>query len=435
MSSEKSRLFSRKVKKSVRLLTALVGVLALILALIIFALSFLQNPGNREPIQRISYYMAPAGLLSLLVHLLFFWLPDTLRRRSSPSWRRRDAIYGSGPFQSRDKIVDGGRSVILPPRERRDGGAVLVIVLAVLAAVAAIVLQIQLTARARQQVVNASERHAELTRAASVAVRAAMQRLADDDQLLYDARYDKWAEREEIKTPDGVTTLTTVTDENRYFDLNNLARRTDSLVRPPDEVLRNVLNLSGRFDEGRMVRALQDWTDSDATGSFEKEFYSAHAKSFDCPNRMLLGWNELFSVEGWGTDAFIRRPASSFQGGFTANLRDCLTLLPVKEERVLPVNVNTASRAVLLGVFGIEQDVVVNAVLSMRKLMPVPSVDAIQQLMEPSLYAQVGPYLAVRSDYFRIESRAFIEESSALIRALAHRGADGRVNIVQWMVN
>lgn len=435
MSSEKSRLFSRKVKKSVRLLSSLLGVMALLLAAAIFGLSFLQDPGNREPIQRVSFFLAPAGLLLLLIYVLFFWMPDTVRRRSSPSWRRRDAIYGSGPFQAKDRIQDSGKSVILPRRDGREGGAVLVIVLAVLAAVAAIVLQVQLAARARQQVEVAAARRSGLVRAASDAVRVAMQRLANDEHLLFDSRDEVWARREELMTPSGFTTLTQVSDENRFFDLNNIARRTDTLVRPPDEVVRNVLNLVGRFDEGPMIRSLQDWTDADATGSYEKDFYAARLVPFDCPNRMLTGWSELFSAEGWKREVFNRRPASSFQGGFAANLEDCVTLLPVKEERVLPVNVNTASRAALLAVMGIEQDVVVNAILSMRKLMPLTSVDAIQQIMEPSLYAQVSPYLSVRSDYFRIEARAFTDGGSAVVRALAHRSTDGRVDVVQWLVN
>lgn len=407
-----------------RLLSALLGWVALMLAGFVWLLSLREAPGSRDAIQKVSTLLAMGGGVFVAVHLLFFKLPDLVWARGSPSQQRRDAIYKRGRLYN--------------PRYRpgsgRNDGSVLVVVLAVLAAVAALVLQVQLTARTRLHAQQTELRRASLVRAATTAARSALQRLADDRETLFDSRDEPWAKREEIRTPEGIDTIVNVIDENRFFDLNNLARRTDSSVRSVEEVVLNLLNGSGQFDGGNRVRALQDWIDADDNGAHESIIYRDRKPPFTCPNRPLVSWNELFDVDGWRREQFVRRGPSAMHGIFEANLSECVTIIPAKHDRVVPVNVNTASRDVLMGVLGLEQDVLANAILSMRKIQPIQTIDAVQQLMEPALFAQVSPYLSVRSLFFRIDAQAFAEGSSARIRAIASRDADGRVEIVQWML-
>lgn len=430
-------MFHRRLRRNARLLTALLGFLALALALGVWGMSFLQAPGSRQRIHEVSSVLAVSGAVLLILRLLFFALPETLKARRSPSKQRRDAIYKRSLWQNMQdqrklRHPPPGERAVLPPVRGNDG-SVLVVVLAVLAAVTALVLQVQLTARSRLRTEESASRRAGLVRAATDAARSAMQRLADDRDLLFDALEDAWARREETRTPLGVDTLVVVTDENRRFDLNNLARRVDLGARPSDEVVQNLLAGCGVFDGGPLVRALQDWTDADDQGGRESGFYGGRKPPYACPNRLLLSPGEIFDVDGWTRSMFARRPAASLRGAFNAELADCVTVLPVVQERVLPVNVNTAGRDVLLAVLGLEQEVLANAILSMRQINPIATIDAVQQLMEPALFAQTSPYLAVRSDYFRIEARAFADGASAGVRALAHRDGGGNVEIIQWM--
>ena len=119
-----------------------------------------------------------------------------------------------------------------------------------------------------------------------------MQRLADDAELLFDSRDEAWGRREEAKTPAGIDTIVQVVDENRFFDLNNLARRVDPGVRAPDEILANLMNGCGQFDAGKRVHALQDWMDADNNGAHESEIYLKRNPPYVCPNRPLVSWGE-----------------------------------------------------------------------------------------------------------------------------------------------
>ncbi len=424
MSHKKSRIFRHRFAQSVRALTQTLGWLALGMAVLVWLLSLRQQAGSRANIQNISGILALVGTGNLVLFALFFRLPDFLAARSSPSRQRRDAIYKHNRNSTRP------RPEVVP---QRNDGSVLVVVLAVLAAVTALVLQVQLTSRARLHAQQSASRRASLVRAATDAARTAMQRLADDPELMFDSRDEDWARRDETRSPPGIDTIVTVTDENRFFDLNNLARRADMGVLPADEIAMNLLNECGQFDAGDRIRALQDWIDADNNGVHESEIYLSRDPPYACPNRPLISWNELFDIDGWKREQFALRPPASVHGTFEASLPDCVTVLPAKHDRLIPVNINTASRDVLLGILGIDQDVLVNAIISMRTMRPIQTVDAVQQLMEPALFAHVSPYLAVRSEFFRIEARAFAEGAAAHIRAIAHRDAEGRVDVAQWM--
>ncbi len=428
MASEKSSSFRRHFKRQARLLSALVGGLALFMAAVVFATSFAQTGSSRLRIQKIAEIQAIVGAVLVAIRILFFTLPDSLGRRKSPSLRRRDAIYKRSRWQSRPG--GSGQEVAPPPRE---GGSVLVVVLAMLAGVAALVLQVQLTARARLHAQNTQMQRAGLVRAASDAARSAMHRLADDEDLLSDSLKDAWAKREDLRSPLGIETIVNITDENRYFDLNNLGRRADLSARQAEEIVANLMYVCGQFDSGERVRALKDWVDADQDGTHESAVYEHRTPPFKCPDRPLVSWNELFDIDGWTRELFTHRPPTSLRGVFNGNLSECVTILPVKNDRVIPVNINTASRDVLLSILGMDQDALANAILSMRKMQPIHSIDAIQPLIEPTLFAQISPYLSVRSEYFRIDALAFAEGASAHVRALAFRDGEGHVEVEQWM--
>jgi type II secretory pathway component PulK len=112
---------------------------------------------------------------------------------------------------------------------------------------------------------------------------------------------------------------------------------------------------------------------------------------------------------------------------------DVLTVLPGRRSKPSVVNVNTASREVLLGILGLEQEEWVQYILVMRKDQPLASIDAMSVVANPTLMGLVRPYLGVRSDTFRIEARAFEGGRSAQLWALVRRNEAGDVEVLRWV--
>lgn len=391
----------------------------------VFGLSFMQERMDRAPIQLLGQRLAIVGGGFVALHLLVFVLPDILRRRGSRSYQMRAATYGRN-----------GR----PPRRssRRDsaaeGGSVLVVVLATLAAISALVLQVQLTARSRHAEQQSALRRHGLEQAAATAARQALQRLADDEDLLCDHAGEPWAQRFERQTPDGIASIVTVTDANRFFDLNNTGRRTDANTKKGDEVLADLLSACGRFNAGDLTRALHDWVDGDRQGQFESDAYARRKPSYGCPDRLMVSSGELDDIAGWTRPLFDRKPATTERSTFDGDFGQSVTLVPSRQERPLVANVNTARREVLLAILGLDQDAVVNAIVTLRRERPLRSLDTVQQIMGPDLFALRSPYLSVRSDTFVVNAEAWTEGVVARVRAMARRDGQGRLNVLQWVI-
>ena len=112
-------------------------------------------------------------------------------------------------------------------------------------------------------------------------------------------------------------------------------------------------------------------------------------------------------MHGFSRDLFRPRESNNVFAHAATALLDNFTVMPTPRERPLRVNVNTASREVLLAVLGIDQGY------------------AAQEVIER--------YLDVRSLFFRIEAEAVADGQSTSIRAIAQRGENSAMNIVQWL--
>ena len=423
MQRKNSSSFARNFSRNTRTLSLVLGICLTILSAGVCGLSFMQDLPNRRPIMMLAGRLLLAGAGLVAIRLIFFTLPDTLRRNRSRSYRMRSEMYGKN-----------GK----PPRSQRrraaaDEGSVLVVVLATLAAISALVLQVQLTARSRLAHEQRAVRQQALEQAASGAVREALQRLADDEDLLCDHAQEPWAARTERRSPDGIDTVVSVADANRLLDLNVTGRRTDRGTKPGDSIVSDLFSACGRFDSGDRVRALHDWVDDDQQGSFEAPFYAAKKPGYACPNRKLVSAAELDFVEGWPRSLFEPKPASLSHALLDGDFGASVTLVPLARERPVAINVNTARREVLLAVLGVDQDTVVNAIVSLRHERPLRSLDMVQQLMGPELFASLSPYLGVRSDLFVVQAEAASEGESMRVRALAQRDGQGRVRVLQWV--
>ena len=102
-------------------------------------------------------------------------------------------------------------------------------------------------------------------------------------------------------------------------------------------------------------------------------------------------------------------------------------------ERPVRINVNTASRDVLLAVLGVDHGYAVQTLLSLREGGPIRSLQPIRRAVEPLLQDVIERFFDVRSLFFRMEAEAELNGEFAHIRAIARRGENGALSIVQWV--
>ncbi|MBP7829362.1 MAG: general secretion pathway protein GspK [Kiritimatiellae bacterium] len=312
------------------------------------------------------------------------------------------------------------------------GGAVLILVLLVLVLVSALVMEAQVSARRALRREEQALLQARLDLVAVDAARQALQRLADDPDLGMDATNENWAASIEITDPAGLTTRTWVQDENRWFDLNNLALPARPSWRPAAEIVMDLLTLCGDFEPVSKVDALGDWVDDNAEGPWESPFYRGLEPPYAAADRVLLSWSELLAVRGFRRDLFDRKPRYERRAAFQADVLDQVTVIPAARDTPVPVNINTAGEDVLRGVLGLQRDELVRQLLVRRARAPLRSVDSVLAVLDPETRRAVEPYLDVRSRFFRVEVRADAEDQTVRLRVIAVRQKDGRVDVVQW---
>ncbi|MBN1268708.1 MAG: general secretion pathway protein GspK [Kiritimatiellae bacterium] len=316
-----------------------------------------------------------------------------------------------------------------PPRE----GAVLVLVLVLLGLVAALVLEALVTARTSVRFEEHALRSARLRAALADAAREALQQLADDEVLQADHEGETWAAPVELKTPSGISIWVRVTDENRRFDLNNIhIEQAQPLVRPPADILMDILTQCGDFAPIERVQALADWIDPDDEGFRESPYYAQIDPPYACADTWLASRFELPLVAGF-TRGYFDPPERYERAAFQGSVPDCVTVIPGERRKPIPVNINTAPREVLLGLFGAGQEALIQFITLTRKDQPFLSVEQIALVADPLVMDSARPYLDVRSNSFRIEARAFEEGQAERLWVLARRGDDGAVRVLQWV--
>lgn len=275
---------------------------------------------------------------------------------------------------------------------------------------------------------------AERLRAASAeAVRLAMRTLQDDDDYAVDSAADTWARPQAWTTEDGIALRTVTEDAARWFDWNNLAA-TNVPSRTPRAVLLDLMAACGRWDADARTDALADYTDADSEGVYEAAFYRLADRPFSPPDRPLWAPDELLDVHDFSPELFLPRKDARRGGGWTdGDLSASCALIPAAAgSGIRPVNLNTASRAVLLGVFGPEREQTVQALLALRKVQPLVSA-AMLAGVDPAAADELGPWVAVDSPCFRITAHAALPAASATVTAWVEREKTGRIRILQWI--
>ena len=106
----------------------------------------------------------------------------------------------------------------------------------------------------------------------------------------------------------------------------------------------------------------------------------------------------------------------------------------MRRESLIPINLNTASETTILGVVGIENAGLMRRIVSRRKAHPLGPADAASLAVDPDLIQRLGPYVSVRSSFFRILVVAHRQGHSASIQALVRRDTEGKIDVIQWVL-
>lgn len=416
----------RRLRASLKVLLAVLGWVTLTLAAFLAIMAFRETFATRARLLEMACGYAAVGGGLVLLHVLFFLLPPWLETRRSSAHQRRSQ-------EARGRRRPSSSAPPPTPARAREGMA-LVLVLVALALLSTLIVQTQLTARALARHTESRLTHAQLTQAAGDAARAALQRLAEDPDLLVDTTNEAWAVTEDLTRPDGIATRTRVFDAQRHFDLNNLAVAAAApATRGPADILFDLFSLCGDFSSSAHLSALGDWMDADGEGLREAIAYARREPPYEPPNRYLYGWEESLHAEGGDRSRYRPRARTSTLEAFNAELADCLTVLPYGRIRPLPININTASPTVLEGVLGLGQDTLTRTILTLRTLKPIRAFESLAAVAEPGMVEALRPYVAVRSEFFRVEVQATGPDRTVQLHVLAHRSTAGAVQIVQWL--
>lgn len=318
------------------------------------------------------------------------------------------------------------------PAARKDG-MVLVLVLVLLGLITALIVQAQVGALLNLRMRDAELQAARLREVLTTTVLDALQRLADDDLLSVDHLSEPWAQPLEIEYPSGISVWVAVSDAQSGFDLNNLyCEKPPLTAQSPAEVLMNIMTLCGDYAPVERADALRDWIDPDSDGFFETAYYERREPPFQAADSWLNSWHELAFVQGYSY-AYFLSPGQPSQVTTSADLPDCLTVIPGRRASPVPVNINTAPREVLTAVAGLAQEEWARRILVLRQAAPIISLEPLLEAAGPDPDA-LRPMLDVKSSVFCVKASAFYDSHTADIWALVKRNEDGEVSIIRWVM-
>ena len=299
-----------------------------------------------------------------------------------------------------------------------EAGMVLVTVLLFMAVILALVIQAQVVARMALRFEDRQSMRAQLRVAAAEAAWNALRVLAADDNLQVDHTNEPWAAWQTNYLPNTVETRALITDENRYFNVNNLAATpSNAMARVPVAIVRDMFAAGEWPDPVGETQALKDWIDRDKEGAREAGYYQQARLSLEPPNAPMESLAELDGV----LNALRPEPRAAPAE---------LTVLPDRVERLVPVNVNTAGRDVLRAVLGAGQGALAEKICRRRDAHPVT---ALNQVMDAKTLDALRLYLDTRSRYFSLAAQAARNGQQEMIYALVRRDDQGEIEILRWV--
>lgn len=320
----------------------------------------------------------------------------------------------------------------MPRRPAARSGMALILVLAAIVLAGGLALYLQARAVSLARAERAEALRERLRVAAAEAAREALWILAADDDLRVDHLGEDWAQPRESVREDGLSTWAVVEDAGRFFNWNNLAA-SNRATRTSGEILIDLMMFCGNETPDVPVEALGDFVDGDSDGTYEDEFYRRGDAPFAPPDRELWAPAELLRVHGFSEDLFRPRPRADLDDLFGGDLAASTALVPMPLESPVPVNVNTASRDVLMGVTGLRQEAAVRAILALRQVQPFESLTMLF-MANPEVAAALEGSVGTASSCFRVRARAALDGQHRSVMAWVERDSrSGDVRILQWL--
>ena len=310
-------------------------------------------------------------------------------------------------------------------------GMALILTLAAIVLAGGLALYLQSRSLALARAEQAELLQERLRLAAAEAAREALWTLASDKDLAVDHLGEDWALPREVVHADGLSTRAIVEDAGRFFNWNNLAV-SNLATRTSRDILLDLMTFCGDFNPVVRVDALTDFIDADDEGTYEAPFYETGDNPFRPPNRELWAPAELLRVHQFTADLFRPRPRNGPDELFNGDLPLSTVVVPLKLERPIPINVNTAGRDVLMGVVGLQQEAAVNAILALRQMEPLTSLSVLF-MANPELAAALEGTLATNSSVFRVRARAAMKDQHSAVLAWVVREKNGDIRILQWL--
>ena len=316
------------------------------------------------------------------------------------------------------------------PTARSGMALILTLVAIVLAGGLALLLQSKAAALSRAEQAELLKERLRL--AAAEAAREALWILASDDNLLVDSMQEEWAAPHETTSPEGLFTWAQVEDAGRFYNWNNLSA-SNRATRAPREILLDLMTFCGDFTPAVRVDALEDFLDADEEGTYESSFYESKDVSFQTPNRELWAPAELLRVHEFSADLFRPRPTPAADDLFGGDLGASTVVVPMALKAPLPVNVNTASRDVLMGITGLQQESAIRTVMTLRQVKPFESL-SLMFMANPELAAALEGTVGTASTCFRVRAYAEMGSQRSSVLAWVERDSKtGDIRILQWV--
>lgn len=201
-----------------------------------------------------------------------------------------------------------------------------------------------------------------------------------------------------------------IIDEQGKFNLNNLV---PGGARSNADVEAFGLLLASQGLPAELADAVVDWIDSDSDlsgpGGAEDAYYLSLPRPYRTANAPMMQVEELYQVRG-------------FDAAAVKKLRPFVTALPAKSGPT-PINVNTAPAEVLLAYLPKRAEQVKQLVRD-RVNKPLRTNDNIKAWI-PTLTADEGKPLGVRSDYFYVRIQVAQDDVELSTDALVARGPNG----------
>lgn len=319
----------------------------------------------------------------------------------------------------------------MPGSSSARSGMALILALAAIVLAGGLALHLQARAGALVRAEQAELVRERLRVAAAEAAREAMWVLASDEDLAVDHLGEEWALPMETTREDGLATAAWVEDAGRFYNWNNLAV-SNNATRQPHDILLDLMTFCGDFTPVERVEALKDFMDEDSEGHYEAAFYRRLDPPYDPPNRLLWAPEEWVRVFGFSPDMLRPRPKIDTADLFGGDLAGATVLVPAALDEPIPVNVNTASREVLMGLTGLKREAAVRAVLSLRQVQPFESL-GMMFVASPELAAALQGAVGTSSEYFRIRARASGEGQRRTVMAWVQRNSSGDIQVLQWV--